>query len=330
LADAQAGEDAEGGVEGGDDEAARGGAQTQGDLEFRDDPEGSGSEVGAEAEGERGGFLGREAIEKEVGGDEVIRAIGVGGRKGANVGAGGGEAGSGAEASGARGETAQHGRAAIDGVGAEMGSGGEQAGEETAVSIAEDERVTGGGELRKKVEAAAFEERAEAEVFAELIDRGDAVEVGRVAHTHPVRFANVGGGARIVRPVRIVHTHPVRFANKGGAPIVVDTHPVRIVHTHPVRFANKGGAPIVVDTHSVRVVQAHPVRFANKGGAPIVVDTLPVRVVRPVRSGGVSGRLHRRHGRMKSRGVSRAASARMRRASGESSPCGERGRRARR
>jgi len=214
LADAQACEDAKCGVEPGDREAAQGGTQRSsgGNLEFRDNPEGAGSQVRAQAEGESIGFLRREAIEEEVRGDEVVAVAGGGRwREGAYVGAGGGETIRGSEACGARAETAQHGRTRVDGLGVEFGGGGQEASEEAAVAVTEDEGVTGRGEVGNEGETAALEQRAKCEVFARLVDGRDAVEAARIAESHPVCCADKGGA-----PSLGAGGPSFRFVKQGG------------------------------------------------------------------------------------------------------------------
>jgi hypothetical protein len=57
---------------------------------------------------------------------------------------------------------------------------GEELREEAAVSIAKDESLFLLEEVREIVEAAAFEEAAEGEVFEPAIGAGDEIEVGGV------------------------------------------------------------------------------------------------------------------------------------------------------
>ncbi len=181
LADGETGEETEGRVEEGDEGAGAGCAEaaTGGDLKLGDEPAGSGGEMGAKAGDEAGGFVLGEAIEKEVGDDEVV-AVG-GGLVGAGVGAGDREAVIHSDAARPVAEEAEHGGAEVDGVGVERGIGGEEAGEEAAVSITENESRFGGGSRRGEggevVEAAAFEEGTEGEVFHPSVGAGETVEV---------------------------------------------------------------------------------------------------------------------------------------------------------
>ena len=69
---AETGEDAEGEVESADEELLRGGAWAGGDAEVGDEPEGSGSERGGDAGDEGVEFGLGEAVEEEVGDDEVV------------------------------------------------------------------------------------------------------------------------------------------------------------------------------------------------------------------------------------------------------------------
>lgn len=176
AADAEAREKAKGGIKSGDESAGDESAETAagGNLKFRDEPERAGSEVRAEAGDEGGGFRFGQAIEEEVGDDEVVA---VGGRvEAAGVGAGGGEPMARADAGGSVGEQAEHGGAEVDGVGVEIRMAGEKTGEEAAVAIAQDERLAGWGERGQVMEAAAFEKGSEGEIFPRPVDAGDVIE----------------------------------------------------------------------------------------------------------------------------------------------------------
>lgn len=189
--DAEAGEQAKGSVEAGDEEAEKSGTEgsARGDIEFGNDPERAGRETRTKAGDEGIGLRGGEAVEEKVGGDEVV--VIAGGGSGAEVGAAGGEAAAGSGAGGSCGEAAEHGGAGVDGMGVQGGMGGEEAGEEAAVTVAEDEGMAGGGELRDEAEAAALEKGAEGEVFPGAVDGGNAIEAAWVRHR---RFIGGGGG----------------------------------------------------------------------------------------------------------------------------------------
>ncbi len=147
LAEGEAGEEAEGAVEGQDqgtcDEAAEAGVW---DGELRDQPSGLGEGRCAEGCGEGLDLGGGEAVEEEVGHDEVVRRVW--GAEGAGIGVVSVNAGG--VVSGPMQQGVEHGGAGIDGVNAENGSGAKQAGGEAAIAIAEDEGVGGGGGFREE------------------------------------------------------------------------------------------------------------------------------------------------------------------------------------
>jgi len=160
TADGESREQAEGAVENGDEgtgyQAAEGGG---GDGEFRDEPEGVGGENGAEIGGEGVDFRSGEAVEEEVGDDQVVG----GGRWGESA-----EVGDlGANALGVRAGSAdkgaEHSRTGVDGVDVNVGVGAEQAGGEASVAVAEDKGAAAGGDFAEEGYATPLEERAEAE-----------------------------------------------------------------------------------------------------------------------------------------------------------------------
>jgi len=186
MADAQASEQGEGAVESGDDQAGGedGEAGTMsGDLEFGDEPAGVGG-TGGDDDGGEALDLGRgEAVEEEMGDDEVVGGAIVNGG-GARVElerieAMGAHAGGGAGAGDAAAEQSEHTGAGVDSVGVKLRVETEKAGEETAVAIAEDESAAGAHEMRQLSEAAAGKVRTEAQVFEPAVRAGDQVEVGR-------------------------------------------------------------------------------------------------------------------------------------------------------
>ena len=181
--DAEAGEEAEREVEGADEEA---GEQVEGagggrNAEVGEEPEAAGGEVGSEAGGEAVELGFGEAIEEEVGDDEVVGARGLEG-EGVRL--------MGLEAAGCGGrggdraltEKVEHGGAEVDGVGVELRAAREKLGEKAPVPITEQEGSASLEEAREEVEATALEEGAEGEVFEPAVGAGDAVEVGWDGH----------------------------------------------------------------------------------------------------------------------------------------------------
>lgn len=76
----------------------------------------------------------------------------------------------------------EHGRADVHDIGGYLRIASEEPGEEAAVSVTEYQRVLRVRQLGKVREAAALEERAEAEVFQPPVGAGDAIEIGRSEH----------------------------------------------------------------------------------------------------------------------------------------------------
>jgi hypothetical protein len=171
---AEAGEDAEGKVEAADvgsgDEVHEAGGWN---AEVGDEPEGSRGEVRGDVSDEGFEFGLGEAIEKEVGDDEVVLLCWVKSEGVAVVGL---------EASSVKGaalaEEMEHGGAGVDSVGLEVGVLREETGEEAAVAVAEDEGGFLMGEGGEVVEAGSLESGAEGEVFEPAIRAGYGVEVG--------------------------------------------------------------------------------------------------------------------------------------------------------
>lgn len=120
-------------------------------------------------------FAGREAIEEEVGDDEIIRACG---REAAGIDVMDTDAASGMDGSDAGLKKMQHSGALVNDVCIECVVGGQKAGEKAAISVAEDESTARGGELRDAVEAAAFEHGAEGAVLEPTVGPGDGIKVG--------------------------------------------------------------------------------------------------------------------------------------------------------
>ena len=125
MGDAEAGEEAKGEVQKAD-EGAGGQAEEAGrDAEVGDEPAGFGGEVGEEAGGELVELRLGEAVEKEVGDDEVV---GPGAPEGEGVGGVGAQAKAGGGGGGLRSlaEEVEHDGAEIDRVGQEAGVAGER------------------------------------------------------------------------------------------------------------------------------------------------------------------------------------------------------------
>lgn len=179
--DAEAGEQAKGEIERTDVEAGeRAKESMRREGEVADQPEAAGCEPVGEPGGE-GLDLGLgEAVEKEVGGDEVGRGGQGGEIEGECAGVQGGQAGGGAgdAASCAAAQAAEHSGGGVDGEGAAGGVTEQELGEKAAVAVAENERVLWGAEIVEERGAGALEQRAEGEVLGELVDGRDGVEVG--------------------------------------------------------------------------------------------------------------------------------------------------------
>jgi hypothetical protein len=174
VAGGETGEEAEGAVEGGDkgagDEAAEG---VWGDGELGDYPLGLGSGCDAEGCGEEVDLGGGEAVEEEVGDDEVVRRVGR--VESAGVGLVGADTR--AVAAGALEQGAEHGGAGVDGVDLDQRIGAEKAGGEAAVAVAEDEGVVDGGGFGEEGAAGSGEPGAEGEELHPAIKAGEAVEI---------------------------------------------------------------------------------------------------------------------------------------------------------
>ena len=132
---AETGEDAEGEVEAADEELCRDTHGAGGDAEVGDEPEGSGGEGGSDASDERVEFGLGEAVEEEVGDDEVVLLFE---REGDGVGVMGAEAsgGVGSCCFAALAEELKHCGAGVDCVGAKVRVLLEELGEEASVAVA--------------------------------------------------------------------------------------------------------------------------------------------------------------------------------------------------
>jgi hypothetical protein len=170
---AEAGEEAEGEVEAADVESGEGLERSGGDAEVGEEPECSGGQGGGEPGCEGVEFELGEAVEEEVGDDEVG---GMGGGVGEGAGVVGVEAVGGWVA--ALVKELEHGGAGVDCVCVEVGVGGEEAGEEATVAVAEDQGAAAVEETGEEVVAGAFEGSGEGEVFEPAVGAGDAIEVG--------------------------------------------------------------------------------------------------------------------------------------------------------
>ena len=123
----------------------------------------------------------REAVEEEVRDDEVWFSFGIGWDFNLECGAlergeTSGGVGDGAQAAAAK--FVEHGGAGVGGDSGALRVAEEELLEETAVAVAEDERVARVVELIEEERAGALQQRAEGEVLAPAVDRGDAIEVG--------------------------------------------------------------------------------------------------------------------------------------------------------
>jgi hypothetical protein len=176
MVGAEAGEDAESEVEGADDNSGRKAHRPGRDAEVGDHPENFGRERGNDVRDEGFEFALSEAVEKEVCGDQIVSSHR---SKGESVGVMGLEANCRVESAGLAtlAKQMKHGGTGVDGVGMDTGIGSHQGGEETAISIAEDERLLLIQQAREKVQAAAFESMPEGEVFEPAIRTGDEIEV---------------------------------------------------------------------------------------------------------------------------------------------------------
>jgi hypothetical protein len=118
-----------------------------------------------------------EAVEEEVGDGEIVRAFEMESECAVVVGA---ETSSGVGSCclATLAQELKHDGAGVDGIGVEMRIVFEELGEETAVSVAQDQGVAAIEEIREVVIAAVFEGTAEREVFEPAIRFSDVVEVG--------------------------------------------------------------------------------------------------------------------------------------------------------
>jgi hypothetical protein len=173
---AEVGEDAEAEVEAANEEFGGEFCEVGGDLEVGEEPERVGLHVLCDAADE-GVELGlSEAVEKEVGYNEIVVACE---SEGEGVGLFGAQAMSGAGGDGfaALTEKLEHGSAGVDGEDMDVWVSGEERSGEAAVSVTEDEGAAAVVELVEVLEACFLESRAEGEVFEPAIMFGDGVEV---------------------------------------------------------------------------------------------------------------------------------------------------------
>ena len=141
---AEAGEEAEGEVEAPDEELCRETHGAGGDAEVGDEPEGSGSEGRGDASDESVEFGLGEAVEEEVGDDEIVSFVSVGcvgfplEREGECVGLMGAKAKGGIRdcCFAALAKEVEHGGADVDCVGVEVRVVLEELGEEATVAVA--------------------------------------------------------------------------------------------------------------------------------------------------------------------------------------------------
>jgi len=177
--DPQAGEDPEGEVEESDEELCGPSEWAGGDAEVRDEPQGVGRQPGSESGGEEVELGLGEAVQEEVGDDQIVRVQGWGFRKGQGVGVVRVKLDRGSAVGLALlAEQPEHGKACIDGISLSLRILVEEPGEEAAISVAQSKHLLGrvGVELGQEVEAAAFEGTAKSEVLKCAIGAGDAIE----------------------------------------------------------------------------------------------------------------------------------------------------------
>jgi hypothetical protein len=174
---AEAGEEAEGHVEGADEESGGETHWAGGYSEVGDEPGGFRDERGSDAVDEGVEIGLGEAVEEEVGDDEIVRAFE---GCGEDVGVVGAEADvyvwSGGFA--ALPEEFEHGGAGVYGISVDVLVVCKELGEETTVSIAYDQCAAVVEELWEVVEAAVLEGFAEGKVFEPAIGTSYRVEVG--------------------------------------------------------------------------------------------------------------------------------------------------------
>jgi hypothetical protein len=178
---AEAGEDAEGEIEAADEDLRRESQEAGGEVEVGDEPEGLRGESWRDAV-DKGFEVGLgEAVQEEVGDDEVVWAVE---RAGERAGLVRGEACRyvGGESVRALTEEAQHGGAGVDCLGAEVRVLPEEFGEEAAVSIADDQGSLLLEEIGEEAKAAVFEGAAQSEVFEPAIGSCDEIEAGLSWH----------------------------------------------------------------------------------------------------------------------------------------------------
>jgi hypothetical protein len=147
-------------------------------VEVGEEPDRPGSEGGRNSEDQGLEFGLGEAVEEEVGDDEIVFFLG---RREEVQGAGVVDSqagfGVGVDCFAAADEEFEHSGADVDGIGVEVMVLREKLSEEAAVSVAEDEGSLLLKEVGQVVEAAAFEGSAEGEVFEPAIRASYGVEV---------------------------------------------------------------------------------------------------------------------------------------------------------
>jgi len=140
LADPEAGEQSEGAVEQGNQGASyKFTEESSRDSEFRDEPRGCWIDAASDSRGENVDFFGCEAVEKEVGSDQVV--MGGGGLPGAGI----CEVGSHPVwiSIGGQDELVEHRRAGVNRIDLECWILGEEPGGEAAIAITENECLAG-------------------------------------------------------------------------------------------------------------------------------------------------------------------------------------------
>jgi hypothetical protein len=174
----EAGEDPEGQVQSAYDELRGSTHGSGGNAEVGEEPDRAGSEGGRDSV-DQGLEVGLgEAVEEEVGDDEVVFSFEMRGEV-QGVGVVDSQAGFdvAVDCFAAAAEELEHGGAGVDGIGVEVTVLREELREKAAVSVAEDEGSLLLEEVGEVLEAAAFEGAAEGEVFEPAVRASYKVEV---------------------------------------------------------------------------------------------------------------------------------------------------------
>lgn len=142
--------------------------------EVGDKPKGARAESGGQPSGKVLELRLREAVQEEVSHNEVGRGVRTGQEHGSDAGL---HTGAGAVPLAALAQKVEHGFTAVHGVGLERWSRAQKRRGKTAVAVAQQQGSGTAPELRQKVIAGVFKQRAKAEVLGPAIKAGDAIEV---------------------------------------------------------------------------------------------------------------------------------------------------------